>query len=55
MKRRDFLVVLGAGLIEAPLCSFAQQFEMVLNRKTAKLLGIVIPQQLLLRADRAIE
>src|SRR5688572_12834979 len=25
MKRRDFLVVLGTGLIEAPLRSFAQQ------------------------------
>jgi putative ABC transport system substrate-binding protein len=31
------------------------KFEMVLNRKTAKILGIAIPQQLLLRVDRVIE
>ncbi len=36
--------------IERPI-----RFEVVLNRKTAKLLGIAIPQSLLLRADRLIE
>jgi putative ABC transport system substrate-binding protein len=44
----------GARPTELPV-QLPVKFEMVLNAKTAKVLGLTVPQSILLRADEVIE
>jgi putative ABC transport system substrate-binding protein len=47
-------ILRGAQPIELPI-QLPTRFEMVVNLKTAKALGLVVPQSVLLRADQVIE
>ena len=47
-------VLRGAKPTDVPV-EQATRFELVINLKTAKALGVTFPQTLLLRADQAID
>ena len=47
-------ILRGTKLAELPI-QLATKFELAVNLKTAKALGLLVPQSILLRADEVVE